>query len=329
MAHGLTDHDSMFSVRQVPWHGLGAVLDRAPESVSEALTLAGLDWHVRKEPVFRADPIAHLDPDGPGAGFTPVDGHYFTVRGDTGAVLGIVGERYRVAQNVEALQFLDSLIGSALHFETAGSLHGGRRVWALAKLPEHIEVGGDATRPYVLIMNSHDASTAVVAATTPIRVVCQNTLTWGLQRAQRSISIRHTEALQSRMHEARRVLNLSIDYYKQFKKFGDQLASEQCTERQLRAALDELYPSGVGDGTPRTQRSREQTKEAITELFLRGRTVGNAPGSKWAAANAICEYLDWYRPLRGQGAGKADQRFARTVDDGGAKQRAAQLVAAA
>jgi hypothetical protein len=31
-------------------------------------------------------------------------------------------------------------------------------------------------RPYVLLMNSHDGSTAVVAATTPIRVVCQNTL---------------------------------------------------------------------------------------------------------------------------------------------------------
>ena len=41
----------------------------------------------------------------------------------------------------------------------------------LAMLPDHIEVGGDPVRPYVLLMNSHDGSTAVVAATTPIRVV--------------------------------------------------------------------------------------------------------------------------------------------------------------
>ena len=41
-----------------------------------------------------------------------------------------------------------------MHFETAGSLHGGRRVWVLAQLPEHIEVGGDPVRPYVLLMNS-------------------------------------------------------------------------------------------------------------------------------------------------------------------------------
>ncbi len=33
-------------------------------------------------------------------------------------------------------------------------------------------------------MNSHDGSTAVIAATTPIRVVCQNTLNWGLLDAR-------------------------------------------------------------------------------------------------------------------------------------------------
>ena len=76
----------------------------------------------------------------------------------------------------EAFQFVDQLLGTSLIFETAGSLHGGRRVWVLATLPEHVEVGSDAVRPYVLLMNSHDGSTAVIAATTPVRVVCMNTL---------------------------------------------------------------------------------------------------------------------------------------------------------
>jgi Domain of unknown function (DUF932) len=90
---------------------------------------------------------------------------------DTDEELGVVGERYRIVQNHEAFAFVDQLLGSAIHFETAGSLHGGRRVWVLATLPEHVEVGGDAVRPYVLLMHSHDGSTAVVAATTPIRIV--------------------------------------------------------------------------------------------------------------------------------------------------------------
>jgi phage/plasmid-like protein (TIGR03299 family) len=112
-----------------------------------------------------------------------------------------------------------------MHFETAGSLNGGRRVWVLARLPEHIEVGGDPVRPFVLLMNSHDGSTAVVAASTPVRVVCMNTLNWGLQGARQKYSIRHTEKVREHVHQARRVLDLSTDYYQQFKHTGDQLAA--------------------------------------------------------------------------------------------------------
>ncbi len=240
-----------------------------------------------------------------------VPGFYATVRQDTREVLGIVGERYCIVQNEEAFGFIDQLLGSQINFETAGSLHAGRRVWVLATLPEHIEVGGDPVRPYVLLMNSHDGSTAVVAATTPVRVVCQNTLNWGLASARQKFSIRHTEAVRERVHEARRVLDLSINYYKQFKRQGDQLASQRCTERQLRTVLDELYPSSTQDtASARTRRSREHTKDRIVQLFLSGETQGNSPGSRWAAANAIIEYSDWIRPVR-----SANSRFARAIDD--------------
>jgi hypothetical protein len=51
MSAGLTDSDSMFSVRVTPWHGLGAVLDRPPATVGEAIEAAGLGWDVAKEPI--------------------------------------------------------------------------------------------------------------------------------------------------------------------------------------------------------------------------------------------------------------------------------------
>ena len=73
----------------------------------------------------------------------------------------------------------------------------------------------------------------------------------------------------------------------------------------------------------RAHGSRQQTKDRIAELFLRGETQGNAPGSKWAAVNAIVEYGDWIRPLR-----SSAQRFARALDDGAEKTRTLQLVAA-
>jgi phage/plasmid-like protein (TIGR03299 family) len=207
---------------------------------------AGLGWSVAKEPIAVDRGDKPTD-----EWWVPrceeIPGFYATVRQDTREVLGIVGERYRLVQNHEAFTFIDQLLGSSIHFETAGSLHGGRRVWVLATLPDHVEVGGDDVCPYVLLMNSHDGSTAVIAATTPIRVVCQNTLNWGLANARQKFSIRHTEAVTQRVPEARRVLDLSISYYEQFKCFGDQLASERCSERQLRSILDELYPSGTSD----------------------------------------------------------------------------------
>lgn len=46
--------ESMFYVRQRPWHGLGTVVMEAPDSES-ALTLAGLDWNVVQKDLITAD----------------------------------------------------------------------------------------------------------------------------------------------------------------------------------------------------------------------------------------------------------------------------------
>jgi phage/plasmid-like protein (TIGR03299 family) len=179
MPSGVTASDSLFSVRRRPWHGHGVVLDHAPASVAEALELAGLDWEVRQLDLYTED----LD---------QVDGLVANVRADTNTVLGLVSTRYAVVQNIDALAFLDNLIGSAMHFETAGSLWGGRRVWALAKLPEWIEVGGDPVDRFALVSTGHDGAYGIKAAVTPVRVVCNNTLTWALDGAQRVYSVRHT-----------------------------------------------------------------------------------------------------------------------------------------
>ena len=102
--------------------------------------------------------------------------------------------------------------------------------------------------------------------------------------------------IREHVHQARRVLDLSIDYYQQFKRAGDQLATEQFTEAQLRCVLNELYPSGADDAaSDRTRRSREHTKHQIIELFVHGETQGNAPGTKWAAINAIVEHADYWQ----------------------------------
>ena len=314
MSHGLTSTDSMFSTRIEPWHHLGVVLDRHPASIGEALRLAGLDWRVVQQPLALADEQ-----------HTPVDGHVANLRSDTGQLLGIVSSDYTVVDNARAFAFLASLIGTELRFETAGSLWGGRQVFVTAELPDHIEVGGDAVRRYVLVSTWHTGTGAVRAAVTPIRVVCNNTLRAALERAPSVYRVAHLGDPTAQLHEARRVLGMTVDYYRQFAAFGDRLAAEGMTERMLRGVLARLYPHDTDLGG-RALANRQRARDAVMQLFTAGETVGNAPGSKWAAWNAICEWQDHHgaRPRTPEGA-----FLRRTEDPHGVKARALELVAAA
>ena len=125
--------ESMFYAgREKPWHGLGTQVEEAPTS-ADALRLAGLDWTVQRKPIQVC-------------GGRKVDNFFANVRSSDGAVLGVVSDRYQVVQNAEAFAFTDALIGGEgqVHYETAGSLMGGRKIWLLAKLPD-TEIVGDKT----------------------------------------------------------------------------------------------------------------------------------------------------------------------------------------
>ena len=146
--------ESMFSVREKPWHGLGTIVAEAPDS-SAALELAGLDWTVTQKDIATAD------------GGKIIPGFKANVRESDDKVLGIVTDRYKVVQNSEAFAFTDALLGEGVRYETAGSLQGGRRIWLLAKLPQQYIINGDEITPYLVFMNSHDGSGSIKVAMTP------------------------------------------------------------------------------------------------------------------------------------------------------------------
>jgi hypothetical protein len=149
MSHGITNNDHMFSVHKAPWHGLGVVLDEYPASIDDALQKAGLHWRVTHGDVLVVKTREWTDDFGTKhpPELIPAKGWKANVREDTGEVLGIVSDEYEVVPNEDAFRFLDALIASDMHFETAGSVWGGRRVWCLARLPEYVDLGGDPSRP--------------------------------------------------------------------------------------------------------------------------------------------------------------------------------------
>lgn len=152
--------ESMFSVREKPWHGLGTIVMEALTS-ADALRLAGLDWMVVQEPVYTGhDEI--------------VKGYKANVRSSDRKVLGVVSDRYKVVQNTDAFGFTDELLGKGVRYETAGSLQEGKKVWLLARLPKEYVVAGERISPYLVFSNTHDGSGSVKVAVTPVRVVCNN-----------------------------------------------------------------------------------------------------------------------------------------------------------
>ncbi|MCW3120968.1 MAG: alpha/beta hydrolase [Flavipsychrobacter sp.] len=203
MAHKInrneqTGKDSFFSVNERAWHGLGTIVTEYPTS-SEALKFAGLDYEVLKRPNI------HLLDDGKQIVSKT---SFYSYRPDTGTVLGDrLGADYLVVQNVEAFSFFDSIVGGdGIMYETAGALGKGERIFITAKLPDYIKVGkDDLMEKYLFLTTSHDDYGSIAAAFTPIRIVCNNTLSAALENCTNTVRIRHTQSAQYRLKEAHKV----------------------------------------------------------------------------------------------------------------------------
>ena len=224
--------ESMFSVREVPWHGMGTIVEDAPNS-EEAIITAGLDWEVESRKMYLADG-------------SEVPDAFANVRNTDNSVLGIVGNRYTIVQNNEAFSFTDNLIGEGCVYETAGSLRDGKQIWLLARLPESVQIAGDKIMPYLCFTNTHDGTGAVKVFMTPIRVVCNNTLNQALSTAKRTWSARHTGSIESKLREATETLELANSYMAELKKTSETLALQKIDQKKLLKMIEELVPMEEG-----------------------------------------------------------------------------------
>ena len=167
MAHLI---DSMAYTGQTPWHGLGNVLPPL-QSLDVWLQAAGMDWTIEQSDVLYQgspdNPILHIYPDSK-----------VLYRSDTLAPLSVVSQRYNVVQPHEVLHFYQDLVeAGGFELETAGSLKGGRKLWALAKTGQDLMLkGGDLVKSYLLLATSCDGTLCTTAQFTSVRVVCNNTL---------------------------------------------------------------------------------------------------------------------------------------------------------
>jgi phage/plasmid-like protein (TIGR03299 family) len=300
MAHEIMEHDFMFSGKGiVPWHGIGKALDGVLTS-EDAIREAKLDWQVVQTPVYTANNWV-----------APIPGYAANVREDTKEVLGIVGEKYQVAQNRNVFAFADELIGTnqvKCTYETAGSLFNGRRVFMLVNMPEG-RIVEDNYQPYLCLSNAHDGSSALQIFLTGIRVVCNNTLQAALQTAKRKISIRHLSGMDTRKNEAVKAMGAASKYFHDLEVFASMLAGRKVN---IGKVLDRLFPASDAMST-RQVKANLEVKELIKTILHQKDDLQNYRGTAWGAYNAIADYRSNAEPRR-KTATWADHKMAMFLD---------------
>lgn len=303
--------ETMFYTREKPWHGLGTMVQEAPDS-GAALELAGLDWKVIQRSIKTQDGI-------------PIAGFKANLRDTDDRVLGVVTDRYKVVQNGEAFAFTDGLLGEGVRYETAGSLQEGRRTWLLAKLPQRYIISGDEITPYLVFMNSHDGSGSIKAAMTPVRVVCMNTLNLALSTAKRTWSTNHTGNISGKLEDARYTLLYAEKYMSELGKAIDHMSRIKLSDRQVCEYIDALFPL-VDQPTEQQKKNLLHMKEDLKERYFDAPDLKHVGKNAYRFVNAVSDFATHAKPLR-ERANYKESLFARTVDGNAMIDKAYELVA--
>ena len=281
MAHMV---ETMAYAGQVPWHGLGVAVsnDLTP---AQMMQKAGLDWRVDEVDCFIKTRNGDVK-----------TGQKALVRSTDDKILTTVGENWNPVQNEQAFEFFSEYVMAGdMEMHTAGSLKDGQMVWALAKVKESFELfKGDTVESYLLFSNPHQYGKSIDIRFTPIRVVCNNTLTLSLDsKTEKSVRVGHrVEFDPSSVKEALGIASKKMNTYKEMAQF---LGSKRYTSDNVIEFFNEVFP--------RTADKRVQGKALALDTLSRNAKLCYdaleqqpgaefAEGSWWQAFNAVTFVTD-------------------------------------
>ncbi len=284
MAHMV---ETMAYAGQLPWHGLGT---RVSENISvdDMMKEAGLDWEVQKVPAY-----ADLN------GTRIHSGHDMLVRTSDNTALDMVTGNWNPVQNAEAFDFFREFVEAGdMEMHTAGALQDGKRVWCLAKVKDDFTIGGkDLVESYLLLTNPHMYGRAVDIRFTPIRVVCNNTLTLSLgQKGDYQVSMSHKKAFNA--DEAKNLLGVAKDKMSQYEEMARFLNVKRWTDETVKAYFATVFPNTNPNAKNKTfpiaefdKYASKNAKRALEVMPIQpGADMG--AGSFWQAYNAVTYLTD-------------------------------------
>ena len=259
--------------RKAIWHGLGTQLEDGV-SPQEMMKAAQLDWTVEKKKIL-VDQVGVLK------------GKKALVRSSDNKILDVVGKGWNPVQNEQAFEFFNEFCErGSMKMSTAGSLNDGKRVWALAKVEDDFELfGGDKVEGYMLFSNPHQFGQAIDVRFTPIRVVCNNTLTFALNKeAQTGVKMSHRQVFDA--NTVKEMLGVSHEYMTQYKEAAAHLGSRRITDEQYKEFLSKVL------GESKFEDKLTRTAQAAYDVFETQPGAEFARGTWWQALNSVTYVVD-------------------------------------
>jgi phage/plasmid-like protein (TIGR03299 family) len=293
---------SMAYVGETPWHGLGQQLSEG--SPIEVWTReAGLDWTLAPAPVLYLDAQQKLQ---------QYPGKKILVRSDTQEPLSMMGDDYNIVQPAEVLSFYADLVrGEGLALETAGSLRGGRKYWALAKLKRSaLIMAEDGLEGYLLLATSCDGSLATTGMFTATRVVCANTLGFAVQegesgRSRKYVKLPHSTKFDPDM--MKKELGLAAGSWEVFIEQVGAMAKRKLSFTEAQDIVVDVFGEEMPPEVTVTEAewdAAQLEKRAVKQIMhlWNGHGLGSkfksSKDTAWGLVNATTEYLDHHRPTR-------------------------------
>lgn len=280
-----------------PWHGLGNPVDDTltPEQIGKA---AGLDWTVSKRRI--------LFEGANGTPAIPLKNRFVLARDTDDQQLSIVSSVYKPVQNATALKFFKRFCEAGhMKMETAGSLEGGRYIWALAKIAKGFKLGkNDNVESYLLLCQPHVVNRSFLIQTTAIRVVCWNTLTYALgsnlKGSASAFRMPHsTEFTPAVAARAEQALGLAAAQMDEFHEAATLLASKQASAAATENFFCDVLSFDPEEAMRVAEKERVKFQEPANLLqfrhalnFAPGQDLATARGTWWGAVNAVTYVVD-------------------------------------
>jgi len=292
------------------------ILDRDMKG-EEILTLAGIDWEVEKRPVAFPGPSGNpFGVEYPGYGIFAPDARAI-VRKTDDRYYGIVTPTYELFQNHEGADFMARVLDEAdgLSAHTAGSLYGGKIVWILAKFDHDIHVKGDGSpiEGYMMGYWGHDGRHALNVLNTQIRVFCGNTASAAIAGARQKIAIRHTKNMGSRVEDARKALDINLQYREAFELTMNSLAAKPIRLSEFKDFTEALWPANPEVENPYATIHK---RDALVDLYRTSENLVIIPETYYRAYQATVEFMDHRVEYRDTKKGAATDNRAFSIIEG-------------